>query len=258
MFSISSIPAFKDNYIWLLSTPDGRAAVVDPGDAAPVLAALAARGLRLESILVTHHHADHQGGIQALLECWPAVQVYAPANEPITGCKQPLNGGEQIDVLGTPVTVLAVPGHTLGHLAYCAGEAVFCGDTLFGAGCGRLFEGTPEQMFSALEKLAALPDATRLYCAHEYTAMNLYFAAAVEPENPEIQARSARVAEIRSKGEATVPLSLAEEKATNPFLRCREVAVIRMAREVAAAVDASPLAVFTALRAWRNHFQAPV
>ncbi|MBS1158696.1 MAG: Beta-lactamase-like protein [Proteobacteria bacterium] len=251
MFTISFIPAFKDNYIWLL-TLGQRAAVVDPGDAAPVLARLEADGLRLESILITHHHADHQGGVAALLERWPA-EVFAPASESITGCSRPLRGGETIEVLGQAVRVMAVPGHTLGHLAYLAPGALFCGDTLFGAGCGRLFEGSPAQMAASLDRLAALPEPTLVYCAHEYTEMNLRFALAVEPDNPDLRARVTLVAARRAAGLPSVPSTLAEEKATNPFLRCGEAAVIAAALQQAAP-DRSKTAIFAALRAWRNNF----
>lgn len=251
MFSVSFIPAFKDNYIWLL-TRGQRAVVVDPGDAMPVQAALEAAGLRLESILITHHHADHQGGVAALVERWQPT-VFAPADESITGCNRPLRGGEVIDVLGENVSVMAVPGHTRGHLAYLAPGALFCGDTLFGAGCGRLFEGTPAQMAASLDSIAALPDATLVYCAHEYTEANLRFALAVEPHNPAIRARVDIVAGLRAAGLASVPSTLAEEKASNPFLRCREAAVVEAALQHEAA-DTSPVAVFAAIRGWRNSF----
>lgn len=251
MFTISSIPAFKDNYIWLLRKGQ-RAFVVDPGDAAPVIERLDAEGLTLEGILVTHHHPDHQGGIAALVARWQPA-VHAPAGESITGRTHPLHGGEQIEVLGERLQVLAVPGHTLGHLAYYVPGALFCGDTLFGAGCGRLFEGSPEQMLASLTALAALPDDTAVYCAHEYTAMNLPFAQAVEPGNPDIAARAARVAEQRAAGLPTVPLVLGEEKATNPFLRCREAAVIASAMSRGAAAT-DEVAVFAAIRGWRNQF----
>ncbi len=251
MFEISLIPAFKDNYIWLLRR--GRQAfVVDPGDAAPVLQRLATDDLELAGILITHHHADHQGGIGGLL-AHRACDVFAPAEESITGRTHPLRGGERLELLGVAVEVLAVPGHTLGHLAYLAPGALFCGDTLFGAGCGRLFEGTPAQMSASLERIAALPDATRIYCAHEYTQMNLPFAQAVEPDNPDIAARIQRVAAARAAGQATVPLTLGEERLSNPFLRCREPAVIASA-QANGARDASPVEVFAALRAWRNVF----
>lgn len=262
MFEIFCIPAFKDNYIWLLVR--GRQAfVVDPGDAAPVLARLQADDLDLAGILITHHHADHQGGVSALCARYPAP-VYAPGNESITGTTHPLHGGETLDVLGTSVQVLALPGHTLGHLAYLAPGALFCGDTLFGAGCGRLFEGTPAQMSASLARIAALPDDTLIYCAHEYTQMNLPFALTVEPDNPALHRRAAEVARLRAAGQPTVPLVLdgaTGEKATNPFLRCTEPAVIaaakaRASREAALGqgFDGSPIAVFAALRAWRNNF----
>lgn len=251
MFEISPIPAFKDNYIWLLR--QGRqAVVVDPGDASPVLDALQAEGLQLAGILITHHHADHQGGVAKLTARWPCP-VFAPGNESITGRTQPLSGGEVIEVLGCSVQVLALPGHTLGHLGYYVPGALFCGDVLFGAGCGRLFEGTPAQMHASLARIAALPDETRIYCAHEYTAMNLPFAQAVEPENRQIAARLQKVRQMREAGLPTVPLCLGEEKATNPFLRCRESAVIDAAM-ANAAVDRSEIEVFAALRRWRNVF----
>lgn len=251
MFDVSFIPAFKDNYVWLL-TRGRRATVVDPGDAAPVEARLAAAGLSLEAILVTHHHADHQGGVGALIARWQPA-VFAPAAESITGCTHPLRGGERITILDCPVDVLAVPGHTLGHLAYVAPGMLFCGDTLFGAGCGRLFEGTHAQMAASLSRLAELPDDTAVYCAHEYTALNLGFARAVEPDNPALTARVARVAAQRAAGLPSVPSTLAEEKATNPFLRCGEPAVVAAAL-ARGAVDRSPTAVFAAIRGWRNTF----
>ncbi len=251
MFDVSFIPAFKDNYIWLL-TEGKRAFVVDPGDAAPVVARLLADGLSLEGILITHHHADHQGGVADLVARWPA-RVYAPATESITGCTHPLSGGERIEVLGQSVRVIAVPGHTRGHLAYYTEGALFCGDTLFGAGCGRLFEGTPEQMSTSLDSIAALPDATLVYCAHEYTEMNLRFALAVEPDNQALQVRVAQVVELRAAGLASVPSTLADEKATNPFLRCTVPAVIDAALRQGA-MNPEKTAVFAAIRGWRNNF----
>lgn len=245
------IPAFKDNYIWLLVSA-GRAAVVDPGDSTVVMAQLEALGLELETILITHHHADHQGGVAALLERWKA-EVFGPENESITGCNRPLSGGETITVLGQQVSVLAVPGHTLGHLAYYLPGALFCGDTLFGGGCGRLFEGTPAQMSDSLARITALPEDTLVYCAHEYTEANLRFALAVEPLNVALHDRIKRVAKLREKAHSSVPSTLREELATNPFLRSGEPAVIAAALENAA-VDRSKLAVFAAIRQWRNNF----
>jgi len=250
-FDVSFIPAFKDNYIWLLGR-DRQAVVIDPGEAGPALVRLAADHLTLAGILITHHHADHQGGVAGLTARYPAP-VFAPASESITGCSAPLCGGENLELLGATVRVLAVPGHTAGHLAYLIGDRLFCGDTLFGAGCGRLFEGTPEQMAASLASIAALPPTTWIHCAHEYTEANLRFAQAVEPDNPDIAARAARVAALRRAGLPSVPSTLAEELATNPFLRCRQPAVIAAARRHGA-TDDSPVAVFAALRRWRNDF----
>ena len=251
MFEVLFIPACNDNYIGLL-VRDGRAAVVDPGDATPVVARLEALQLQLETILVTHHHADHQGGVGELVERWHP-RVFGPEQESITGCSDPLSGGEKITVLGHPVDVLPVGGHTRGHIAYYVPGAVFCGDTLFGAGCGRLFEGTPAQMYASLARLAALPDETKIYCAHEYTETNLRFALVIEPQSAVLRERVERVARIRAAGLPSIPSTLREEKETNPFLRCGEPAVIAAAR-AHGAVDASPEAVFAAIRGWRNTF----
>lgn len=252
MFEIIAIPAFRDNYIWALRAGH-EAVVVDPGDAAPVLAWLDRENVTLKAVLVTHHHQDHQGGVAELLQQLPGLSIYGPAAESIIGLNQPLAGGETLQVLGMPVQVLSVPGHTRAHLAYLLGDALFCGDTLFGAGCGRLFEGTPEQMFAAMEKIVSLPDATRIFCAHEYTLQNLAFAVQLEPENPAIQARIQSSQALRQRGLATVPSSLADEKATNPFLRYGVPAVAARARE--RNPDALlPVQVFATLRAWRDEF----
>jgi hydroxyacylglutathione hydrolase len=228
------------------------AVVVDPGDARPVIDVLERENLSLVAILITHHHADHQGGVAALLER-SLCPVFGPAAESITGLTQPLRGGETIrlNALDTEFRVLPVPGHTLGHLAYYGAGCVFCGDTLFGAGCGRLFEGSPAQMLDSLERLAALPDDTAVYCAHEYTEANLRFALAVEAGNRTLRARVDEVAVTRAKGLPTVPSTIALEKATNPFLRCSEPAVIASAKNREAGISGS-LQVFTALREWKN------
>lgn len=252
-FDVQAIPAFRDNYIWLLRRGQS-AVVVDPGDAAPVEVVLEREGLRLEAILVTHHHADHQGGVARLAEHWQPA-VFGPGAESITGLTHPLSGGETIalPMLDAEARVLHVPGHTLGHLAYVLPDCLFCGDTLFGAGCGRLFEGTPQQMVTSLAQLAELPDRTRVYCAHEYTQMNLRFALAVEPQNAAIAARVADAAALRDSGVPTVPSTLALEKATNPFLRSHEPAVIATARARGAVAD-DAVSVFTSIRGWRNEF----
>lgn len=253
MLKIIQIPAFKDNYIWLLHN-GAAAVVVDPGDARPVLDVLAREDLSLAAILITHHHADHQGGVASLL-AHGSCAVFGPAAESITGLTQPLHGGEtiRIDALDVEFRVLPVPGHTLGHLAYYRAGCVFCGDTLFGGGCGRLFEGSPAQMLDSLERLAALPDETAVYCAHEYTEANLRFALAVEAGNRRLQTRVDEVAVMRAKGLPTVPSTIALEKATNPFLRCSEREVIAAAERLAPGVSGS-LGVFTALREWKNNF----
>ena len=253
MFEIMRIPAFKDNYIWLLRK-GAAAVVVDPGDAQPVLDVLAREGLTLAAILITHHHADHQGGVGDLVARFP-VPVFGPAAESITALSQPLRGGEnlRLDAIDASFQVFAVPGHTLGHLAYYGSGALFCGDTLFAAGCGRLFEGSPAQMQDSLGRLAALPGDTQVFCAHEYTEANLRFALSVEPGNRPLRTRVDEVAVMRAKGQATVPFTLAGELATNPFLRCAERGVIAAAREHGASGD-DRLAVFTALRRWKDTF----
>lgn len=255
MFEIIGIPAFKDNYIWLLRK-GAEAVLVDPGEAAPVLAVLRQAGLRLAAILITHKHADHQGGIAELLASAPeSVAVYGPAAESITGLTHPLAGGEHIRLVAIDAEfqVFPVPGHTLGHLAYYGHACLFSGDTLFAGGCGRLFEGTPAQMFESLSRLAALPDATQIYCAHEYTEANLRFAQAVEPSNEAVRARCAEVAAQRAQGGASVPSSLGVERLTNPFLRSSAPEVVMAAqRHDPAASD--PLSVFAAVRAWKNVF----
>lgn len=253
MFDVIRISAFKDNYIWLLRK-GASAAVVDPGDARPVLDVLEQEGLSLSSILITHHHNDHQGGIADLLAHCPA-EVFGPATESITGLTRPLRGGETIRLgaIDAEFRVIAVPGHTRGHLGYYGSGCLFCGDTLFTGGCGRLFEGTPAQMHDSLMRLTSLPEQTRVYCAHEYTEVNLRFALAVEPGNRQLRQRVNEVAVARAKNWATVPSSIALEKATNPFLRCGEPEVVASAQSrVAGAIE--PVEVFTVLREWRNTF----
>jgi len=260
--SVLAVPAFNDNYLWLIH--DGKqAAVVDPGDAKPILAALAQHGLTLCAILLTHHHADHTGGVPELLQHF-AVPIFGPRNEAITAITEPLaeNDVAIVAELGLQLTVIDVPGHTKGHIAYVRqrGETngapwLFSGDTLFAGGCGRLFEGTPGQMADSLGKLAALPDDTLVYCAHEYTLSNLRFASAVEPGNLALQERVAADTEKRQQGLPTVPSTVGLEKATNPFLRYREAAILTSLK-VAGKLgnDASPVEAFAALRMWKNNF----
>ncbi len=251
------LPAFADNYIWMLH--DGRQAlVVDPGEAQPVLAALQREGLQLDSILVTHHHADHTGGVAALRKATGA-QVYGPATEAIPEPLTRLTGGETCTALGLAFRVLDVPGHTAGHIAfYCAemdgAPLLFCGDTLFSAGCGRLFEGTPAQMLASLDSLAALPDPTRVCCTHEYTLSNLRFALAVEPGNADLQQHHIFCQQLRAEGLPTLPSTMALERRINPFLRSRVPAVIAAATAHDADM-ARDTGTFATLRQWKNIYR---
>jgi hydroxyacylglutathione hydrolase len=258
MLQIIPIPAFADNYIWLLQK--GKQAVpVDPGDAAPVIAYLERENLQLAAILATHHHGDHVGGIRALLGRAP-VPVYGPARETIPGRTHALSEADGIVVPGIDLelAVFDIPGHTAGHIAYVAAEEepplLFCGDTLFAAGCGRLFEGTPAQMVTSLAKLAALPEATQVYCGHEYTLANLRFAAAVEPDNARIGERRLLEQAKRDRGLPTLPSTIAEERATNPFLRTEEPEVRAAAERRAGHALHGSAAVFAEIRAWKNAF----
>jgi hydroxyacylglutathione hydrolase len=255
MPKISPITAFNDNYIWLLRAPDAPlASVVDPGDAAPVIARLEAEGLRLTDILITHHHGDHVGGVMALLARWPQARVHGPAGERIPACRHPLREGDQVTPEGLSLTlrVLDVPGHTAGHIAYYGDGVLFCGDTLFAGGCGRLFEGTAAQMHASLAKLAGLPAQTLVHCAHEYTEANLRFAGLVEPGNPALLARISAVAALRAAGQPSVPSRLADELATNPFLRSEQSSVRRAAEQHAGHPLGGPVAVFAAIRRWKD------
>ncbi|OOV94553.1 hydroxyacylglutathione hydrolase [Pseudomonas sp. MF4836] len=255
MIQISALPAFTDNYIWLLQDQHlQRCAVVDPGDAAPVVAWLQQHpGWVLSDILITHHHHDHVGGVEQLKQLSGAT-VYGPARENIPGRDVALDDQDRVSVLGCEFQVMSVPGHTLGHIAYYHDGLLFCGDTLFAAGCGRLFEGTPEQMHQSLASLAALPAETRVYCTHEYTLSNLKFAQAVEPHNPDIAERLATVIQLREDGRMTLPSTLALEKLTNPFLRTAETSVKQKADERNGRDNPSQSAVFAALRAWKDKF----
>lgn len=258
IFEITAIPALQDNYIWAIHNGH-RAVVVDPGEAAPVLAFLSARSLKLDSILCTHRHADHIGGIAKLREVYN-VPVYGrrhPNNPHIT---HDLGEGDKLklETLDIEFDVIEIPGHVDDHIAFIAPGILFCGDVLFGGGCGRNFEGTPAQLHHSLQRLAKLPDATRVYCAHEYTAANLRFALACEPGNPDLDERIATTRQLRAANQITLPSSIALEKATNPFLRCAQPEIIRTLQQRGltdtSEPDVSELGIFTAMRAWKNHF----
>ena len=251
------LPAFADNYIWMVH--DGhRAVVVDPGDAQPVMQALQQSGLQLDTILVTHHHQDHVGGVDALREATGAA-VYGPASEDIPEPLVRLGTGDEVQALGLKFSVFDVPGHTAGHIAfYCASmngqPLLFCGDTLFSGGCGRLFEGTPAQMLASLDQLAALPGNTRVCCTHEYTLSNLRFARAVEPGNQDLQRYSQECEAKRARQTPTLPSLISLERHINPFLRSRQSTVIQAVQ----AIDPSAqdeVAIFAALREWKNQFK---
>lgn len=250
-----AIAAFDTNYLWL-GHRAGEALVVDPGDAEPVRRALVHGGLRLAGILVTHHHADHTGGVAALV-AEHGCPVWGPAFETLPfGCTR-VQGGDTVQLLGCTFDVIDVPGHTAGHVAYhcSAHAALFCGDTLFSAGCGRLFEGTPAQMLASLDTLAALPAATRVFCAHEYTLDNLRFAAAADPGNADTAAHAAWCRQQRAQGLPTLPSTLDTERRINPFLRSREPAVRGAVAAHAGAACGGDAGWFAALRRWKDDFR---
>jgi len=254
------LPALTDNYIWMLH--DGRQAiVVDPGEAPPVMRVLQQLGLQLKAILVTHHHGDHVGGVDALRNATGAT-VHGPARERIPQPAVPLAHGDAVTALGLRFDVMDVPGHTSGHIAFFCSDMdgaplLFCGDTLFSGGCGRLFEGTPAQMLQSLDSLAALPGNTRVCCTHEYTLSNLRFARAVEPANAALIDYQGRCETLRASHQPTLPSSIALEREINPFLRARVPAVAQAAREHEPQMpdEKDAVAVLAALREWKNNFR---
>ncbi len=251
------VPALSDNYVWLLKEPTSQSvAIVDPGEAAPVLQAIREGGYAPAAILITHHHKDHVGGLAEVSQAFPGVPVYGPAGEDVAGVDHRVGDGDQVDVpeLGTRFDVIDTPGHTLGHISLHGGGVLLCGDTLFAGGCGRVFEGTHEQMAASLARLAALPGDTQCCCGHEYTLKNLEFARAVEPDNTALAEREQAATEIRQRGDPTVPFELAPELDTNPFLRCDQPAVRAAAERHAGRSLADGAEVFGALREWKNSF----
>ncbi|KAG4080924.1 hypothetical protein HA402_010095 [Bradysia odoriphaga] len=258
--AILPLPAFSDNYIWAI-VRNGAAAVVDPGQAEPVQHWLEQQKLSLSAILLTHHHGDHVGGVLELLRKHQ-VTVYGPARETLPHCDRRLAQGDRLELpeLGLNLSVLDVPGHTAGHIAYygqagpCA-RALFCGDTLFAGGCGRLFEGTPGQMLDSLEKFSSLPAETEIFCAHEYTLGNLRWALAVEPDNVRLQQWYMQAQQLREQGRPTLPSSIGKERDTNPFLRTRQVDVAKAAAKQTGHQLSTPVEIFAALREWKNDFK---
>lgn len=266
MLTISAINAFNDNYIWVLQQGSlSQVYVVDPGDANVVISYLETHQLSLVGILLTHHHRDHTGGISKLVEYAKTfshcIKVYGPQNEIINGLTVPLNPEPTMELslpfLKAKIQVLSVPGHTAGHIAYVIEDALFCGDTLFSAGCGRLFEGTPQQMLHSLTQLAKLPINTKVYCAHEYTLANLKFALTVDPNNTTLKSYALQVEQIRAQGQATIPSTIAVERAINPFLRADERSIVDSIKQHFTIQDPSKLdklTSFTLLRQWKDIF----
>lgn len=251
---IDAIPAFGDNYIWLLSAGEKACAVVDPGDADPVLETLQRQGLELSYILLTHHHYDHVGGVSELLERYNPV-VFGPSDERIPFAHHVCKEGDEIQLpdLKLKFQVLEVPAHTRSHIAFFSNDILFSGDTLFSLGCGRFFEGTAADMQKSLDKLAALPADTRVYCAHEYTQSNCAFALAVDPDNAALQTRAREVDRLRAMDKITLPSRLGDELAGNPFLRTREESVVEAARKIDP--EATPgIATMAVIRAWKDRF----
>lgn len=250
---LEPIPVFDDNYVWLLRDGGGRALVVDPGDAAPVLAALGR--MPPHAILLTHHHGDHIGGVAALLAHWPGTPIFAPRDARIALPACHVEDGDRIEIGPWQFSVLALPGHTTSHVAYHGEGVLFCGDTLFSLGCGRMFEGQPAQMLASLQRLAALPDNTQVCCGHEYTLANAAFALAVDPDNPALQERARQAKAQRDRGEPSLPALLRDEIACNPFLRCHVPALHRAAQAHAGKPLQDATEVFGVLRAWKNDFR---
>lgn len=254
-YEIIPISAFEDNYIWLIHNKND-AAIVDPGDAAPVIEMLLRLKLNLEAILITHHHHDHIGGVKRLMEVFPQAKIYAPQQEHYDFQHIPVKDADIITLLKLNITfkVIHLPGHTLGHIAYCSEEResklLFCGDTLFGAGCGRLFEGTALQMFNSLQKLGKLPAETKVYCAHEYTLHNVNFALILEPNNRALTHRFNTTTICRQQNIPSLPSTIELELATNPFLRCDSKEI-----QTTIGLNNYPAEqIFSALRAMRNHY----
>ena len=229
LIHIDPIEAFQDNYIWLIHN-DQNSVIVDPGDAGPVISALERKNLNLVAILITHHHADHIGGVMELQEKYPHIKIFAPQKDKYDFVNISLKNGDEINIpeLQINYKIIEIPGHTRGHIAYYDKKNLFCGDTLFACGCGKIFDGTHEQMYNSLKKISALPKDTKIYCAHEYTKKNITFALSLDPDDTNLQLRKALVSNIKN----TIPSSLEEELKTNPFLKCTSLEAFKRLRDL--------------------------
>ncbi|NIY48253.1 hydroxyacylglutathione hydrolase [Cedecea colo] len=250
--NLNSIPAFQDNYIWVLTDDEGKCIIVDPGEAAPVLKAIAENQWHPEAILLTHHHHDHVGGVKELVKNFPGLVVYGPAETQDKGTNRVVNEGDKINILKYEFSVIATPGHTLGHISYFNFPYLFCGDTMFSGGCGRLFEGTPEQMYQSFQKINALPDDTLICCAHEYTLSNIKFSLSILPQDEDLTGYYRKVKELRAKNQSTLPTSLQTERKINIFLRTQSADLkVLIAKETNLQ---QPQQVFAWLRAKKDSF----
>ncbi|MEA9580754.1 hydroxyacylglutathione hydrolase [Xanthomonas nasturtii] len=253
---LTALPAFDDNYIWALVAAEGRAVIVDPGQAEPVIAAAAREGWTPSAVLLTHHHADHIGGVAVLQQRWPELELFGPDDERIPADARRVGQGERVRLLGTSFEVLEVPGHTRSHIAFVTASHLFSGDTLFSLGCGRMFEGTAPQMFDSLQRLASLPGETLMCCGHEYTLANAAFALHVDPTNAALQRRQQEAQAMRQAARPTLPISLKSELATNPFLRTSRPEIRAAVAPGAAGALSSEVDVFAELRRWKDEFRA--
>ncbi|MFC7519244.1 hydroxyacylglutathione hydrolase [Xanthomonas populi] len=253
---LTALPAFEDNYIWALVAADGRAVIVDPGQAEPVFAAAKREGITPSAVLLTHHHADHIGGVAALQQRWPDLELFGPVDERIPANAHQVSQGKRLRLLGTSVEVLEVPGHTRSHIAFVTDEHLFSGDTLFSLGCGRMFEGSAPKMFDSLQRLAALPGETLVCCGHEYTLANAAFALHVDPTNAALQRRQQEAQAMRQAARPTLPISLKSELATNPFLRTSSPEIRAAVAPRASGALSSDVDVFAELRLWKDEFRA--
>ncbi len=251
-----ALPAFEDNYIWALVAADGRTVIVDPGRAEPVFAAAEREGLIPSAVLLTHHHADHIGGVAGLQQRWPSLALFGPADERIPADAHQVGQGERLSLLGNRFEVLEVPGHTRSHIAFVTDGLLFSGDTLFSLGCGRMFEGTAPQMFDSLQRLASLPGQMRVCCGHEYTLANAAFALHVDPTNAALQRRQQEAQAMRRAARPTLPISLKSELDTNPFLRTNSPAIRAAVAPRAAGALSLEVDVFAELRRWKDEFRA--